>query len=357
MTDRQQAGIRVKSVEKIPHVSILHHREPAGRSWGTNGRWILRSEAGVEWKRVARFPFAAPRDYFTFSRPTARAVRADKSNLYRNRAGNLMAIRSGQVYRMNPDEVLEPLFAIQGDSVLHGGICEDTNGWTYFGEYFMNPAREEVRLWRLDPEMQDWEVAYRFQAGSIRHVHGIYRDPYDEQALWVPVGDYSGECFFYLSRDRFRKVERFGDGSQLWRAVRLFFTPDHICWLTDSQMEQNFACRMDRRTGKVEVGQSLAAPVWYGTQTQEGVYVAFTTVEPGPAVTRNSAAVLVSSDAFNWDEIYRFKKDFWRPMKLFKYGVIACPSGTLEAAALPISGEGLVGLDGLSAVLRLAWDR
>jgi hypothetical protein len=353
----QKASVRVKSIEKIAAAAILHHRESDGSFWGTRGRWILRAGTDGQWEKVARFPFAAPRDFFGFTRATARALRADKCNLYSNQAGHLLGIRAGQVYRLNAQNKLERLFGIQGDSVLHGGITEDREGWVYFGEYFMNPEREQVAIWRLAPDLKVWEEAYRFDAHTIRHIHGIYRDPYDPEALWATAGDYAGECFFYLTTDRFKSVDRLGDGSQRWRAVRLFFTPHHVCWLTDSQLAENSACRMDRRTGEIEVGQLIQAPAWYGTRTEEGLYVAFTTVEPGPAVRRDSSAVLVSSDAFNWQEVYSFKKDFWRPMKLFKYGVISCPSGPVEAAALPVSGEGLVGLDGVSALMRLAWDR
>jgi hypothetical protein len=348
---------RVKKVEKMPSVGILHHREPGGRFWGTRGRWIVHGTPGGSWQKVARFPFSAPRDYFGFSRPSARALRADKCNLYLNRTNQLLAIRAGRVFRLGDENQLQPLFEIQGDSVLHAGITEDREGWTYFGEYFMNPSRQPVIIWRVAPDLQTWEQAYRFETGSIRHVHGVYRDPYDPEALWVPVGDYDGECYFYVSKDRFKTVERFGDGTQKWRAVRLFFTPEEVCWLTDSQIEQNLACRMKRRTGTLETGQTFEAPAWYGARTEEGLYVAFTTVEPGPAVRRNTAALLVSSDAFRWHEVHDFRKDLWRPMKLFKYGVISCPSGPLEAASLPVSGEGLVGLDGISALIHLAWDR
>lgn len=354
---RNHATIRLKAVERIPSISILHHVQPDGVMWGSRGRSILKGESGGEWELVARMPFAFPRDLFGFTRPGARATRADKCNLYINRTGKVMAIRAGQVYRLNAASKLEPLFTIQGDCVLHGGICEDAEGWTYFGEYFMNPARESVVIWRLSPDMQEWSPAHRFERGSIRHVHGVYRDPYDPDSLWVTAGDKDGECFFYFTKDRFESVERVGDGSQLWRAVRLFFTPEHICWLTDSQLEQNVSCRMERRTGELELGQALEAPAWYGAHTLEGLFVAFTTVEPGPAVKRNDAAVLVSEDGFEWREVHQFEKDFWKPMKLFKYGVISCPSGSVNAGALPISGEGLIGLDGESALLQLDWGR
>jgi len=58
--------------------------------------------------------------------------------------------------------------------------------------------------------------------------------------------------------------------------------------------------------------------------------------------------VLVSRDAFHWETLHAFKKDWYRPLQLFKYGVISCPSGMMSQHELYISGEGLVGLDGKS---------
>jgi hypothetical protein len=76
--------------------------------------------------------------------------------------------------------------------------------------------------------------------------------------------------------------------------------------------------------------------------------VAFTTVEKGPGITSNLSEVLVSQDAFHWESLYAFKKDWYKPIHIFKYGVISCPSGMMSQHALYISGEGLVGLDGRS---------
>ena len=344
---------RVASIEKIPQVTIIHHAQPDGTLWGTAGRDILRWSFEEGWSPIASLPFVWKRDLLALGRPLARALRADKANLFVNRKGHVLAIRASQVYRLTPEKNLTPLFTIAGDSVLHGGMCEDRQGWTTFGEYFMNPDRQGVRVWRVNPDLDRWEIAHTFAPGEVRHIHGVYQDPYDAEALWVTTGDSDGECFFYRTRDRFETIERFGEGGQLWRAVRLFFTPEHVCWLTDSQVDQNRALRMDRATGKLEQGAALEAPAWYGARTQEGLYVAFTTVEPGPAVRRNSAAVLVSGDAFHWREIDCFQKDPWRPMKLFKYGVISCPAGPLRAADFYISGEGLVGLDGISARVQI----
>jgi len=345
--------MKVTSLEYIPETTILHHIDTEGQLWATRGRVIIKGVPGEKWDRIAVFPRAYPRDLFGFSRPTARAMRADKANIYVNTHGGMLGIRAGLAYALDTHGNLKPLFEIQGDSVLHGGICEDQEGWTYFGEYFMNPTRGDVHIFRLDTMLETWEIAHTFKAGEVRHVHGIYRDPYDSQALWVTCGDDTGECYFYRTHDRFATIERIGEGTQLWRAVRLFFTEDAVCWLTDSQLEQNHSCRWDRKTQQLSLGQRLNAPAWYGSTMTEGLHLAFTTVEPGPAVGRDTAGIYASRDALHWEEIYRFAKDAWRPMKLFKYGVISCPSGQMSQKAFYISGEGLKDLDGISARLHI----
>ena len=342
-----------KVIDHYPNLTILHHIEPDGTLWGTSGRSILRKEEGSTWESLARFPPAYPRDLFGFSRPSSRAMRADKSNLFVNSGGRVLGIRAAKVYSLEGDHTLRQLFEIQGDSVLHGGICEDPFGWTYFGEYFMNPRRDPVRLWRVNSLHDHWEIGYEFPSGSVRHIHGVYHDPFQPGTLWICTGDQDGECFIFRSDDNLMTMEVFGDGSQLWRAVKLHFTQEHVCWITDSQVTQNFACRMNRESGVLEKGQPIGAPVWYGTQTIEGSYLAGTTVEPGPAVQRVSAALLRSEDGFHWIEVASFEKDAWRPMKLFKYGVINFPSGDMSLNSVYISGEGLQGFDGCSMKIEL----
>ncbi len=305
------------------------------------------------WKQIAEFPRCYPRDLFAFSRPTARAMRADKCNLFVNKKGNILGIRGGAVYAIRESQA-HFLFNIQGDSVLHRSICEDGQGNIYFGEYFMNPDRKPVRVWRVSADLSEWQIACELP--NIRHVHGIYPDPFDKGAFWITVGDFAGECFILRTRDNFKTNERFGDGSQIWRAVNLFFTKDNICWLTDSNLELNRACCMNRRDGALELGQDIDCSAWYGCTTVEGLHIAFTTVEQGPAILSNESSVLVSEDAFHWKKVYGFKKDFWRPVKVFKYGVISCPSGNLSANTFYISGEGLVGLDGVSMKIMISKD-
>ena len=344
---KENTLMKLKILEQYPRMTILHHVDGKNQVWGTFHRRVYVRKDG-KWLRVAQFPFHAPRDLFGFSRPSARAFRADKCNIYVNKLGNVLGIRAGQVYKITQGHAPQPLFQINGDCVLHASISEDENGNIYFGEYFMNPARAAVRIWRVAPQLDQWDIAYEFPANGIRHVHGVYRDPFDEKAFWVAVGDFRGECFIIRTRDSFQTLERFGDGEQIWRAVNLFFAKEHVCWITDSNLESNHACRMHRRTGQLEIGMGIANSGWYGTTCQEGLHIAFTTVEKGPGITSHYSEVLVSRDAFHWEAVYSFKKDWYKPVQLFKYGVINCPSGGMSQHDLYISGEGLVGLDGRS---------
>jgi hypothetical protein len=338
-----------KISEKYPDITIIHHRCSDGTLWATSKRRILKKE-NEDWIEAGKFPRCYPRDFFGWSRPTARMARADKCNLYVNRFGRVLAIRGGSVFTLKSGR-LHFLFNIQGDSVLHRSICEDKQGFICFGEYFMNPARQAVRIWQISPDLSSWKTACELP--GVRHVHGIFSDPYDTDTLWATVGDFAGECYLLRTRDGFKTMDRFGDGSQIWRAVNLFFTRDTVNWLTDSNLELNHACRMERADGKLEIGQEIDCSSWYGCTTREGLHLAFTTVEQGPAILSSESSVLISQDAFHWEKIFGFKKDCWRPVKVFKYGVIACPSGETSLDELYLSGEGLVGLDGISIQARI----
>jgi hypothetical protein len=337
-------------IENIPNATIIHHVDDEGGVWATSGRTIIYRK-GSAWQRIATFPFSYPRDLFNFSRPTARAMRSDKCNIYVNRIGNMLGIRAGWVYAVD-DEIINPLFSIQGDCVLHRSISEDSEGNIYFGEYFMNPGRRPVRIWRVSADLTSWEIAHELAA--IRHIHGVYRDPFYDQVFWITVGDFKGECHILRTDDIFKSFTLFGDGSQVWRTVQLYFTEDHVNWLTDSNLEPNHACRMVRKTGELEIGRSLDASAWYGCTTREGIHLAFTTIERGPAIQSDESSILVGTDAFHWEKVFAFKKDFWKPVQVFKYGVISCPSGLMSIESLYLSGEGLIGLDGRSVKARLS---
>jgi len=226
------------------------------------------------------------------------------------------------------------------------------SGALYFGEYFMNPDRRAVRIIRIPAGGKELAIAYQFPPGLIRHVHGVHRDRFQPERIWVSVGDRNGECYLYWTDDEFCNLSQVGDGSQVWRAVGLMFTQDKLVWGTDSPHQQNHFVSLDRHSGKLEIGQAVRGTVWYSGVTSDGVYFAGTSVEKGPGVTTNQACVLISSDASRWKTCARFTKD-WLPMPLFKWGTISFPTGCYSSKVLWISGEALSGLDGKSLLLKI----
>jgi len=339
-------------LEEHPGMELVQCIESNGTVWSTKGRNIQRREQGRQWQSYASFPWTAPRDFFSINRIGRRVARADMSSVFVTSCSHVLGIRAGVVFRVERNQ-LHALGEISGDIPLAGGFCEDTDCQIYFGEYFLNPMRNPVRVWRIRPDLRGLEVAWEFPEKSVRHVHSVCLDPYDSGVIWVATGDDTNECYLWRTNDQFQTLERFGDGTQAWRAVTIYFTEEYVSWITDSHLAPNYAMRFARGTGEVETGQPFPASVWFGTKTMDGIFVAMTTVEKGPGILRSQASIYVSRDAFHWQEIQAFDKDGWRPYSLFKAGVIYCPVGSMTSERFWLSGQGLVGFDGCTRLVDL----
>lgn len=350
-SETAQSNLELQVLRRDKQAVIVHHADERG-AWATCDRKILYQPAGTsDWETIGFFPFAAPRDLFAWSRSTKRATRVDKCNLFPTRDGRLLGIRAGMVYEIE-NSVSSPIFSIQGDCVLHRGIAESSEGNIYFGEYFRNPKRVSVHIWRVSPDLNEYGIAYTFKSGTIRHVHGVYRDPCRQDRLWITVGDFKGECYFLIADAEFQKVQWIGDGTQMWRAVGLLFSDNSVFWLTDSHLEQNHIVSLDRETLQITIHGDVESSSWYCAQTADNVFLAATTVEEGPGVKTNKASLMASRDGINWKTLTSFKKDSL-PMVPFKYGIISFPSGNFSSNYFWISGEALVGLDGCSLLCSL----
>jgi hypothetical protein len=343
-------------IVKYLNLTLIHQIADNGVIWATKMATVYCSiDEGVTWQKFCCFPFILTRDIFSFSRLTSRIARTDKCNIYSNRYNHVIGIRAGTVYRLEK-LVCKEMFSLQGDCALPCGVGEDRQGNIYICEYFRNTQRTSVKIHRIYADVSSWEIAWEFSPGEIRHIHGIFQDPYDINTLWVTTGDDDGECFFYKTTDNFKTIERIGDGTQIWRAVTLLFTPTHLCWLTDSHSEQNYACSMSRNNQTIAKHQKIDCSAWYGTTTVENNFIMFTTVENGLGIKSNYSNVLLSQDGIHWTSIYAFKKDRWKPRRLFKNGIISCPRGKMSLKKLMLSGEGLIGFDGRSIMLEASND-
>lgn len=337
----------VRSRETVRQATIVHHHDKRG-VWATSGRQIIfRMPGSSRWKLIGQFPFVMKRELFGWNRITQRLARADKCLVYPMEDGSLVGIRSGSIYHFEGGRPKLLMSSLQGDCPLHRSLAEPERGVLYFGEYLMNPDRDPVRIIRIVDGGRKWEVAYTFGANEIRHVHGVYVDPFVPKRIWVTTGDLDGENYLFYTDDHFKNVCRLGDGGQLCRAVGLLFSQDYVAWVTDSPMEQNYSMRLDRKTGELIRCQALPSSFWYTAQTTNGLFLAGSSVEKGPAIRTNLGSVWRSEDGLAWERMVSFVKDSLA-MPWFKWGTISFPSGVFSSDEVWISGEALSGLDGIS---------
>ncbi len=326
-------------------IEIVHHTDERG-VWATRGRRVLFRPLGGDWREIARFPIVHARgDLAIRSRVASRALRLGKCNIYPTRNGRLLGIRAGTVYRFDGSDPV-PLFDIRGDCVMNRAIAETPTGTLYFGEYFMNRLDRAVRIFRIDPDLERYDVAYAFDSPRILHVHAVQVDPFAEDRLWVTTGDFGGQCWLVEAGESFERVTMWGDGSQLYRMVGTIFQEDRLCWLTDSHLETNRIVSMDRATGEVTVHGERDASSWYAAHTTDGVYIATTTVEPGPAIHTRTSRLLASLDGISWETVAEFEKDAL-PMRL-GFGALHLPSGSFPSTSFWVTGESLRGFDGIA---------
>lgn len=286
-------------------------------------------------------------------RISRRLFRLDMCNVFLSNGG-LIIIRNGVVYHYNveKEKLTKTLELKQCRNILHQSMCETNEGYLYFGEYGMNPKRDPVNIYRSQDNGKSWEVIYSFPAGKIRHVHGCYFDKYSNK-IWTLTGDFEGENIIQCSDLDFNKIEIYGDGSQSYRAVNLFFTEKEVHWIMDSPLEKSYQFSLNRDTREVNKLDYFNGPVWYLKKLDDGYYLAGSSVEIGDGVLSDKACLYLSKDLKKWEIISEFSKDKW-PMPYFKWGVLAFSNGRQTSKEFTLHFEGLKKLDGKAFICSIS---
>lgn len=307
----------------------------------TNGQESMVRLPGDRWKWI-----------FSLLRIGRRAFRLDKCNVIPVKDG-LVIIRQGIVYHYDIEKTkLTPTLKLKNcRNILHQAMLVLENGDIYFGEYGNNSSRSEVPLYRSQDFGHSWQRIYTFPAGKIKHIHGCYWDPY-EKKIWVCTGDFAGECYILSADPDFQNIEWIGDGQQVFRMCNAFFKPDSIHWIMDSQLEDSYHIRMDRKTRWVQKLTLFPGPVWYIKQLEDGFYLAATAQEIGWGVHDNQSHLMVSRDLVNWEDIQQFAHD-GLPKRFFKFGVVAFADGPQTSRGFYLFGEALKDLDGKSVLCQI----
>ncbi|MGQ0543229.1 MAG: hypothetical protein ACT4O9_15500 [Blastocatellia bacterium] len=206
--------------------------------------------------------------------------------------------------------------------VLRSACAVDVNGSVFFGEYLDNRERGEMRVYKFSPGEDELLVIFTFPSGSIRHIHGIYFDPFTE-SLYCLTGDNEKECRILKTNDEFKTTEVIGQGDETWRAVSILFSEDYLYYGMDAEFRSNHVYRLDRMTLNRKSLGEVTGTVFYSKKVGEELFFG-TTAENAPSQSENVAALWNVSPNGNCSKINSFQKDHWH-QTLFMFGIIHFP--------------------------------
>lgn len=219
----------------------------------------------------------------------------------------------------------------RGTRPLH--ITVVPTGTIFWGEYFDNPARDEVHIYASEDNGSTWHIAYTFAKGAIRHVHNIVYDAWGD-CLWVLTGDYGQECRVIRAACDFSHVDIVLQGNQQARAVALVPTEGGVYFSSDTPLQPNFIYHLDRG-GKLSKLAPISSSSIYGCRVGRDIFFS-TMVEPSQVNTDRYVRICGGRDGQNWTPVLAWEKDHL-PMGLFQYGNAFLPDGNNGTSYLAVS--------------------
>jgi hypothetical protein len=152
--------------------------------------------------------------------------------------------------------------------------AQAADGSIYVGEY---GRPRVVHLWRSTDDGRSFKVATTFP--DVKHIHGVYVDPYAPNRVWVAIGDQGPQPRVGYSADRgqtFQFVSRANYPES--RVVGLMFSKQAVFWATDTPDVPSVLYRWDRTSGIVtQLLGGLNGPFYYTAQFR-GAYAQFSAV-------------------------------------------------------------------------------
>ena len=327
-------GYTIEWIE--PDLVLLSRKNRIYRAATPTGKRELVGKISAQWWKRAAAQMRLGQRLFRFM--VYNIIPLSNDTLFVTFGKQLGIISEGAYY---------PLYGIvRPYRVLRGGCALARDGAIYSGEYIPNSERDSIRVYRYIPGAESVEVVYTFPQGRIRHVHGIYTDPYTD-TLWCATGDLTHECKIIRTADGFRSLEIIGEGDETWRAVSLVFTQNAIFYASDAEFHSNFIYRLDRRTGERTELAEIDGPVYYSRGLDDNLFFGVT-AELCPSQKGTSATLWHVDPAGNVNPVFSADKDLihsplWS--KLFMHGTLHFPSGGGLDGETYIHGVGLRGIE------------
>lgn len=321
--------------------------------FASRGYRLLRArigqQASIRWEHAAEYRPPLWRQFSSRPRLACRFFRDGFHALAILSSGDLIGAVPGAIVRLpvGDDEFHICRRVLRGTRPLHFAVAPGDR--IFWGEYFDNRKRDEVHIYASSDRGAHWDAVYTFPAGSIRHVHNIVYDRWDN-CLWILTGDEGAECRILRASCDFRNVGVIFSGSQQTRAAALVPMGDAIYFSTDTPVERNYIRRHDRK-GSLDRVAELASSSIYGCKVGNSIFFS-TMVEPSAANLSRDVWLFGSGDGLRWQNLLHWKKDRW-PMRLFQYGNAFLPDGENATGLLAVATVGVEGADSETGVWRV----
>ena len=337
--------------------------EPSGRIWlARDASLVARDLKTAQETTYGWLPLRWRDRAGRWSRLVARLLRSGLRGLLPLPGGGILILAKGRLLKSGgAGRPFREVLAIpNGSGPLN--ICLTPQGQIYFGEYFFNDRRDEVRIFASTDGGESWSTVYAFARGEVRHVHSIVYDPF-RGGCWVTTGDSDAESRIFFTADGFRTLEAVFAGAQRYRTVGLIPSADSLLTATDTPLEPNFIQRLFPESGRSEKVHDVSGSV-FGMTRAGRFCIASVAVEPSRVNLAREAKLLVSEDGEQWFELYRQTKDRWQlpytrllpdtftELPFFQHGSFELPWGSAEVPLLFVYGQALVNDDDHL----LAWD-
>ena len=316
------------------------------------GYTLLRAricQGSIQWDKAGEFRPAWWRRITSFSRLTMRLCRDGFHALAISSTGILVGAVPQAIVTLAPGdmEFCVSHRVLRGTRPLH--IAVTPRGGIFWGEYFDNPQRHEVHIYASSDGGAHWDVAYSFPAGTIRHVHNIVYDQW-EDCLWVLTGDEGMECRILRVSLDFKSIDVVLAGKQQVRSAALITAPDAIYFSSDTPLETNHIYRLNRHGNLSEVADLSSSSIC-GCRVGETMFFS-TMVEPS-AINSGKCVCLYGSRNGEWERLLQWKKDAW-PMNLFQYGNAFLPDGNNTSGYLALTTVAVENADFETSLWRIA---
>jgi len=303
---------KVKNIDRLLHINGKYQ-------WGAYKNSVYKSlDGGLTWHFFSKLKSSTLSSIVSKFRLFARLLRLQIDYLIPiDNKVVVFAYKKIYVFDENAKEVNEsPIVGSKPLSVC----CSD--GKLYYGEYCSNRERKEIRIFCSENSGIDWEVAWEFS--SVRHVHGVFVDPYDN-SIWVTTGDSNDEAAIWRTDDGFKTLDKILTGSQQVRAVHLLFDEQFVYYGSDAPAEENYIYRMCKSTFEIQKLTEVGNSVFFACKVGDNLFFS-TAVEPSEVNLSKHSEIWHSRTGQDWSKVCSFKKDRLS-MKYFQYGQISFPNG------------------------------